>query len=316
MKNALKKMDPRNGLISLPKIGIALLLFAFVISCKKHSESEEAAMEMAETTASADNLSSSAAVENKNSGRKFIRTADAKFKVKNVAQSTYAIENATTKFGGFVTYTNLQSNVSEKFDTKISQDSTLETTKYKVENNITIRIPNTQLDTVIKTIAKQIDFLDYRVIKADDVSLQLLSNQLAQNRSKNYENRLEKAIDEKGKKLKEINSSEGNLNHQKEINDNKKLENLALNDKVDFSTISLYIYQPETTKQEMVVNQADISAYRPHIGIQIVDGLKTGWYILEAIIGFIVQLWSLILLGFIAYIVYRKYLRKQVSKVV
>lgn len=316
MKNALKKMDPRNGLISLPKIGIALLLFAFVISCKKHSESEEVAMEMAETTTSADNLSSSAAVENKNSNRKFIRTADAKFKVKNVAQSTYAIENATTKFGGFVTYTNLQSNVSEKFDTKISQDSTLETTKYKVENNITIRIPNTQLDTVIKTIAKQIDFLDYRVIKADDVSLQLLSNQLAQNRSKNYENRLEKAIDEKGKKLKEINPSEENLNHQKEINDNKKLENLALNDKVDFSTISLYIYQPETTRQEMVVNQADISAYRPHIGIQIVDGLKTGWYILEAIIGFIVQLWSLILLGFIAYIVYRKYLRKQVSKVV
>lgn len=316
MKNALKKMDPRNGLRSLPKIGIALLLFAFVISCKKHSESEEASIEMATTTASVDNLSSTATVQNKNSDRKFIRTADAKFKVKNVAQSTYAIENATTKFGGFVTYTNLQSNVSEKFDTKISQDSTLETTKYKVENNITIRVPNTQLDTVIKTIAKQIDFLDYRVIKADDVSLQLLSNQLAQNRSKNYENRLEKAIDEKGKKLKEINPSEENLNNQKELNDNKKLENLALNDKVDFSTISLYIYQPETTKQEMVVNQADISAYRPHIGIQIVDGLKTGWYVLEAIIGFIVQLWSLILLGFIAYVGYKKYLKKQVSKAI
>jgi len=316
MKNALKKMDSRNGLISRPKIGIALLLFAFVLSCKNYSETEEAANATTETTEETAIASSSAAVENKNSERKFVRTADAKFKVKNVAQSTYAIENATTKFGGFVTYTNLQSNVSEKFDTKISQDSTLETTKYKVENNITIRVPNTQLDTVIKTIAKQIDFLDYRVIKADDVSLQMLSNQLAQNRSKNYENRLEKAIDEKGRKLKEINPSEENLNNQKEINDNRKLENLALNDKVNFSTISLYIYQPETTKQEMVVNNADISAYRPHIGIQIVDGLKTGWYILEAIIGFIVQLWSLILLGFIAYIVYKKYLKKQVSKAI
>jgi len=311
MKNTLKKIDSRNGLISLPKIGIAVLLFAFVLSCKNYSETEETTTTETTETTEATIASYSAPIEDKKSERKFVRTADAKFKVKNVAQSTYAIENATTKFGGFVTYTNLQSNVSEKFDTKISQDSTLETTRYKVENNITIRVPNTQLDTVIKTIAKQIDFLDYRVIKADDVSLQLLSNQLAQNRSKNYENRLEKAIDEKGKKLKEINPSEENLNNQKEINDNKKLENLALNDKVNFSTISLYIYQPETTKQEMVVNHADISAYRTHIGIQIVDGLKTGWYILEAIIGFIVQLWSLILLGFIAFILYKKYLKKQ-----
>jgi len=314
MKNALQSMDQKLRFITLPKFGMILLFFTVALSCKNYSETEDASTASTETTEEADIVSSSAAVENKKSERKFVRTADAKFKVKNVTQSTYAIENATTKFGGFVTYTNLQSNVSEKFDTKISQDSTLETTKYHVENNITIRVPNTQLDTVIKTIAHQIDFLDYRVIKADDVSLQMLSNELAQNRSKNYENRLEKAIDEKGRKLKEINPSEENLNLQKELHDNRKLDNLALNDKVNFSTISLYIYQPETTKQEMVVNHADISAYRPHIGIQIVDGLKTGWYILEAIIGFIVQLWSLILLGFIAFMVYKKYLKKQVSK--
>lgn len=313
MKNALKKLNQKSAFITLPKIGIALLLFSFVLSCKKSGEYAESA-EMA--TEEKSTASSSAAVENKNSERKFVRTADAKFKVKNVAQSTYAIENATTKFGGFVTYTNLQSNISERFDTKISQDSTLETTRYKVENNITIRVPNTQLDTVIKTIAQQIDFLDYRVIKADDVSLQLLSNELAQNRTRTHEKRLEKAIDSKGKKLNEINASEDHLNVQREISDTRKLDNLALNDKVNFSTISLYIYQPETTKLEMVVNQADISAYRPHIGIQILDGLKTGWYILEAIIGFIVQLWSLLLLAFIAYFVYRKYLKKNTFKAV
>ena len=35
------------------------------------------------------------------------------------------------------------------------------------------------MDTVIKTIAKQIRF-GYRIIKADDVSLQMVSNELAQ----------------------------------------------------------------------------------------------------------------------------------------
>ena len=142
---------------------------------------------------------------------------DIKFKVKNVPQSTYAIENTTAKFGGFVTYTNLQSDISEKTKTKISQDSTLETTKYNVENNITIRVPNTQLDTILKTISKQIDFLDFRVIKADDVSLQILANQLAQNRSTSQEKRVQKAVDTKGKKLTTIIDAEENLNAEKRI---------------------------------------------------------------------------------------------------
>ena len=157
---------------TIPKIGLAILLVALAYSCKQ-SENTSTNDVTAEEMASKDVLSSSAAVEKPDSKRQFIRTADVKFRVKNVPQSTYAIENATTKNGGFVIYTNLQSSISERETSKISPDSLIETTKYSVENNITIRVPNTQLDTVIKTIAKQIDFLDYRVIKADDVSLQL-----------------------------------------------------------------------------------------------------------------------------------------------
>ena len=154
-----------------PAIGLALLLLAVAYSCKDGSaESEnfeekaapvmEEAVESASTSSDAkEATSSSAAVEPKNSKRKVIRTADIKFKVKNVPKTTYAIEDATTKFGGFVTYTNLESKISNQDETKVSPDSTLITTKYTVENNITIRVPNTRLDTVIKTIAKQIDFL-------------------------------------------------------------------------------------------------------------------------------------------------------------
>jgi hypothetical protein len=178
---------------------------------------------------SAASISSSAATVNKNSNRKFIRTVEVKFKVKNVAKSTYAIEDATSKFGGFVTYTNLTSNIFDENRTKISPDSTLVTAKYKVQNNITIRVPNTKLDTVIKTIAKQIHFLDYRIIKADDVSLQMLSNQMAQRRGISSEKRLENAIDNEGKKLKEIANAEENLNNKKEQNDAAKIENLCLN---------------------------------------------------------------------------------------
>ncbi len=288
----------------------SLILLAFIsliISCKKSSAYEE---ESNDAKIAADTISSSAAAEKEGDTRKFIRTADLKFKVKNVTQSTYAIENITNKFDGFVTYTNLQSNIIDKFETKISQDSTLETTRYNVENNITIRVPNKRLDTVIKCIAKQIDFLDYRVIKADDVSLKMLSNQLSQKRSATNEKRVEKAIDTKGKKINDIMEAENNLASQKEQNDNAKLENLSIEDQVNFSTLTIQIYQRESVKQEMNAGTKDYNYYKPNLGIRILDSVKTGWYTLQDVIVFIIEIWWLLFIVIGGFFLYKKYLKK------
>ena len=292
------------------KIVLTLLALGLIVACKESVAEETPDYSENVATDSTSVVSSSAAVENKNSNRKFVRTADVKFKVKNVAKSTYAIEDATTKFGGFVTYTNLQSNIHSEDRTKVSQDSTLVTTKYKVDNNITIRVPNTKMDTVIKTIAKQIHFLDYRIIKADDVSLQMLSNELAQKRSNSSKKRLANAIDSKGKKLNQVVKAEETLDAKKEQNDASKLQNLSLQDQVNFSTLTLNIYQDESIKQEMVANEKSINAYRPNIGLQIWDSIKTGWFMLEHIISFIVVLWPFALIGFLGFLGYKKFLKK------
>ena len=294
-------------MIKTPKIVLVLLVVILAISCKKAESAAETAYESNDIAADTSMVSSSAAVETKNSDRKFVRTADIKFKVKNVANSTYAIENTTNKFGGFVTYTNLQSTIIDKSETKISQDSTLEITNFRVENNITIRVPNIRLDTVIKTIAKQIDFLEYRIIKADDVSLQMLSNQLTQNRNESQEKRLEKAIDTKGKKLNEVLAAEDNLNTKKEQKDNSKIENISLQDQVNFSTLTLQIYQRETIKEEMIANA---KTYRQDFGSKILDGLVSGWYVIEGIIAVVAQLWSVILIGIGGYFIFKKYFHK------
>lgn len=289
-----------------------MLLLGIAISCKQAEANEEVvANSSPENVAESNsNISSSAAVEPKNNNRKFVRTADIKFKVKNVAKSTNKIEDATTKFGGFVTFTDLQSNILSEEKTKISVDSTLITTKYKVNNDIIIRVPNTQLDTVIKTIAKEVGFLNYRTIKADDVTLQMMSNKMSQNRSKSTEKRIANDIDSKGKKLNQIIDAEENLANKKEVNDDKTLENLSLHDKVSFSTLSLQIYQDESVKQEMVANEKSINAYRPNIGLQIWDSFKTGWFILEKIISFLVVFWPFALIGILGFFGYKKFLKK------
>ena len=290
------------------KLGLVSLLLVMTFACKQANASDEVATEMAADSTAV--ISSSAAVEKTGSNRKFIRTADIKFKVKNVAKSTYAIENLVTKFGGYVTFTDLKSNINSQSETVVSQDSILETTKYTVDNTITLRVPNTRLDTVLKGLVKEVDFLDSRLIKADDVALQLLSNKLSQKRSNKHETRLEKAIDTKGKKLKDISTAEDNLLDKQTQNDATTINTLSLEDQVNFITVTLYLYQRETVKHELIVNEKSVNAYRPNIGLQIADSFKTGWYMLEAIIAFVTQLWALILLGLLGVLVYKKYIKK------
>ncbi|MBC8643461.1 DUF4349 domain-containing protein [Flavobacterium lindanitolerans] len=234
-----------------------------------------------------------------------------RFKVKNVAKSTYAIENTVAKFGGFVSSTELRSNIINTSTAKKSNDSLVETTRFVVENNMIIRVPNTLLDTTLKTIARQIDYLDYRIIKADDVSLKLLSNDLSQKRNQDNQKRVEDAIANRGKKLGETLDAEDRLHESQTQSDEAKLSNLSLKDRVNFSTLSLSLYQREEFKKEVIANP-DSEEYRTSIGVRIMDGLKTGWHILEEIIIFFVNIWTIIVLGIIIWILIRRRKKRQI----
>jgi hypothetical protein len=44
--------------------------------------------------------------------------------------------------------------------------------------------------------------------------------------------------------------------------------------------------------------------------LQVWDSIKTGWFMLEAIIAFIVQLWALFLIVILGIVGYRKFVKK------
>ena len=290
---------------------IAITLFG----CGANSDRNRMESKAAADAAANAFISSSAAVEkNKDTTRKFIRTADLKFKVKSVIKSTYNIEDITAKQGGFVIYTKLASNLDYTNTIPVSADSSLETTYYTVNNTITLRVPNTKLDSTLKLISMNIDYLDYRVIKAEDVALQILSNNLTQRRAAKNEERLTNAIDSKGKKLKETTSAEEMVVSKQEQADNAKIANLSLTDQIKFSTINLTIYQRQTVKRELIPNNKNIDAYEPGFGSKIVESIKFGWTILETIFIFLTRLWGVFLIGIVAYLVYRFIKNKQQKK--
>jgi len=274
-------------------------------SAKKHSEERTESI-AADSVAMSALVPSSAAEEKADYiDRKFIRTADVKFKVKDVAKATYVIESIVAKNDGFVTYTNLASNKSNTTTVQVSEDSSLESTFYNVENSITLRVPNTRLDTTLKEIADMITYLDYRTIKAEDVGLQFLSNKLAGQRIQKHEKRLVTIIDKQGKKLKETAQAEENLLAREEEADDVRLNTLSLDDQVNYSTVTLLIYQPETVVSELIPIEKHIKPYEPPFWLKLKDAVYFGWDILEALILFVAKLWGILILGLGVYLIFR-----------
>jgi hypothetical protein len=288
----------------IPGLFILISLYSCRSANRENFASENAAEDVNKV------ISSTAAVENKtDTARKFVRTAEIKFRVKSVLNSTYDIENITRQQGGFVTYTNLTSNINMVSVVKVSADSSVESTYYTVTNEITLRVPNINLDTTLREISRNIIYLDYRTIKAQDVALQILSNRMEQNRSQKSGDRLAAAI-EKGGKQKDITEAEQLLADKEEQRDKAKISNLSLNDQIEFSTVKLVIYQRESVKRQLLSNDKEIEDYKPGFGLKLLESLKFGWQILEAIVVFVIKLWAIILIGIICYIIYKRYFRE------
>ena len=304
-------------------IGIVAITAILMLSCgQKHYEEREYAVQNESAYSEEEDvvvqsaplpetyISSSAAVENLNdTTRNFIRTAEIEFKVKDVIKATYSIEDIIIKHGGFVEYTRLASEIIDDKEVNIKEDSLLVITCYRVVNNFILRVPNTKLDTALKEIAKFADFMNFRIIKAEDVTIDLISKKLEQDRLAKYDNRLKNAIDNKGKRLNDVTNAEDNLLHKQQQADEAKLANLRILDKIKFSTIELSLYQDQSIKYDVIAKEK----YSIPFGVRVVDALKFGWNIVVEICLFVVNFWSVILIG--GLVVFSvKYFRKKRKK--
>jgi hypothetical protein len=295
------------------KLGIVTIVAMLMWSCSQsgHNRYEEsmaeAAMEMASDEESVSEnqnyspetyISSSAALENpSDTTRRMIRTANIKFKVKDVIKATYNIENIVVKHNGFVENTNLTSQINYTKETAIKEDSTLLTTYYTVHNTLVLRVPNIQLDTTLKEIAQFVEFMDYRIINARDVTLDLLSKRLEQYRLARYDSRMTNAIDNKGTRLNDVSNAENNLLNKQAQADEAKLANLQTLDKIKFSTITLSLYQNQSIKYEVIAKEKTIKPYLTPFGTRFIDALKFGWTIIVEFFLFLINIWSIILIA-------------------
>ena len=236
-------------------------------------------------------IHSIAAKVNQDTSKKFIRKANMKFRVREVELATYQIENSVQKFAGYVSYTHLSTEVTSSYNIQVAKDSLMEVTYYNVVNKMTLRVPNKNLDTTLKEIAGVIDFLDYRTIKASNVTLDLLAKQLEKKRNAEYQKRLKALKVGKNDTAVDVQQLEREIFNRQAEKDRALLERLKLQDEIDFSTIVLEVYQP-MTYQLSYPSLARVKGYEPGIFDVLGTSILSGWNILVALFIFIMEYWS------------------------
>lgn len=177
------------------KLSLSAVLLLGIYSCKKmdaSSESELKSYEVADSAAAtvADSVSSVASMEVKD--KKFIKTADINMEVKDVYNATISIEKSVQQLGGFVTKSNLHSNVMSEETYNTSDTEAMLIKKYQTENTMQVRIPTEKLGDFLTSINTNKLFLNSRSINAEDVTANIKYSELEAKRNQQTSENIEK----------------------------------------------------------------------------------------------------------------------------
>ncbi|MDN3587936.1 DUF4349 domain-containing protein [Pedobacter aquatilis] len=274
-------------------IAIAIILGLFACNSEKRDESADAT-----SVAEFNKQSVDTAVS------KIIKTADMRFRVRNVQNTKQKLSETIKANGGSLAEFSIQSNIQESEKVKLSSDSLKEITSYRTEGYVVAKVPSEKLDDFTNKITEMAVFVDNASMKMDDQSLNYLANKMkAQNRV-SASNQIGKIPSKKAE----------NIESALVLNDDyvdRKIDNMNIDSKVKFSTITLNFYQDNTIKTMIVAND-NIYDYKPAFVTRLWLNVVNGWSIFMEVILALANLWMLILASVLGVIAFKYYKARRV----
>jgi len=278
-----------------------LLLFAVialsVTACNSNKESK---------SESADELSKEVSITSDTVASKIIKTADMRFRVKDVQSTKEKLSAAIRAEGGTLVEFNVESIVNRDEKVKYSADSLLLLTSYTREGTVIAQVPSAQLDEFTNKVVKLAVFVDRQSLKLDDQSLQYLSNSLKNQNKSAAVQQMNKNAATKGKDIATTQAI-------KDAAVDTKINNMYIDKAVKYSTITLNFYQDNTVNRTVVEND-ELSDFRPAFWNRMGLNLVNGWALFKEFVLILANLWVWILLIFAGYFGYRYFKRRAVQK--
>ncbi|AZA78399.1 DUF4349 domain-containing protein [Chryseobacterium sp. G0186] len=291
------------------KLSLSAVLLLGIYSCKKGEATSAYDVSADSAAVTSDSVSAVASMQVKD--KQFIKTADVNMEVKDVYSTTISIEKSAQDLGGFVTKSNLQSNVVSEDTYNTSDTEAMLIKKYKTENTIQVRVPTDKLGEFLTFINTNKLFLNSRTINAEDVTANIKYSELEAKRNQKTSENIDKIKANKDKvNLDDENMSEANL---------QKLSTMNIADHLKYSTVDIYIKEPKLRIAEIAITNTNSidSKYRYNFIYDAKDGFVYGFYLIQRIIVALINIWPVVLIasGLIYFFRKRKAAKSEQSKI-
>lgn len=283
----------------MKKVLFFVVIIATIVGCQNGGKYENKALAQQEMIITAD----SSAVADSAVMNKVIKTADMRFRVKDVQSAKEKLTAEIKAQGGTIAEFSIQSVVQESDKVKYTLDSLKEITSYRKEGMMVAKVPSEKLDDFTNVAVRLAVFVDHQSMKMDDQSMAYFGNQL---KLKNRETAL--------KSISQLATKKGNdVETSLYIGDDyidKKVENMSVDQKVKFSTITFSFYQ-ENTVQTIVVGNDRLQDYGPGFFKQVGLNIASGWSFFKTFILLLIGFWPIPVFGLMIYVAVKFFSKKK-----
>jgi hypothetical protein len=288
------------------RLSLAGILILGMYSCKKGETmaDDEAAASKDSAMAVSDSVSSAATMTVKD--KQFIKTADINMEVKDVYDATVSIEKSVQELGGFVTHSDLKSNVISENTYNTSDDEAVLVKKYQSENTMQVRVPTARLGELLTLVNNKKLFLNSRSIHAEDVTSGIKYAEMEGKRIKKTGENINQLKTNKDKvNMSNHNMAEGNL---------QQMANMEVTDQLKYSTVDIYIKEPKVRIATIAVTNTESidDKYTFDFLYSLKSAFVQGFYLIQKIVVGLVAVWPFILIGAVILYIVRK--KKPVKK--
>ncbi|GAB3919777.1 DUF4349 domain-containing protein [Mucilaginibacter myungsuensis] len=232
---------------------------------------------------------------------KLVRTAELRFKVKDVVKSGKDISALTAGYGGMVTHHQMNSDTEGTKDTRLSNDSVMRVTSLSISADMMVKVPSAKLEEYMDKVSAMGVYVSLRRMDIEDKTLDYLSNKLKLSSRKEL-------LDKQKKGKVTIKRPEAVLMLTDDMIDHQ-IENQRVNDAVKYSVVSLDLYQSNIINKEVIAND-DPSAYGLPFSSRFGLAINNGWSVFKEVIIVATNLWVLVVTGLAIWLIIRYARRK------
>lgn len=220
---------------------------------------------------------------------KLIRNADLRFQVESLEKSSEIIDQLTKQYSAYVSTANMSSTNSES------------------NNTITIRVPNTQFEPLLKEICKQSIYMQRKNVSTQDVTEEYVDIEARLKTKKEVEARYVEILKSKAKTVEDVLKAEEQIRIIREEIEAREGRLNYLKNQVSYSTISVQVYQQiEYSESPQEVTES--------FGNKAKTGFGQGWEVIQDFVIGLITIWPLWVLGAIVFYLIRRRIKRARAK--